>query len=83
MTPVAIDAINGFNAAPCHGGCDGGVTAAGVDAAALTVNFRWLFRILLFEMIGIRLNGLVKVELFELDFGRSGWGKEARFGPDL
>ena len=82
MTPVAIDAINGFNAAPCHGCGDGGVTAAGVDAAALTVNFRWFFRILLFEIIGVRLNGLMKLELFEVDFERTGRGKTG-FEPDL
>ena len=82
ITPVAIDAINGFNAAPCHGCCDGGVTAAGVDAAALTVNFRWFFWILLFEMIGVRLNGSMELELFEVDFEKTGRGKTG-FGPDL
>lgn len=78
MTPVAIDAINGFNAAPCHGCCDGGVTAAGVDAAALTVDFGWYFLILLLEMLGVRLNGLMKLELFEVDFE-----KTTVFAPDL
>lgn len=82
MTPVAIEAINGFNAAPCHGCWDGGVTAAGVDAAALAVNLLCLFWIPLFVMIGVRLNGLMKLELCEVDFGRNG-GEKTGFGHDL
>ena len=82
MTPVAIDAINGFNAAPCHACCDGGVTAAGVDVAALTLNFRWFFWTPLLEMLGVRLNGLMKLELFEVDLERIGWEKIG-FGHDL
>lgn len=83
ITPVAIEANSGFNAAPCHGGCDGGVTAAGVDeAAALTVNLRWIFKVLLFEIKGVRLNGLMKLELSDVDFERTGWEK-TEFGRDL
>lgn len=38
--PVAIDASNGFMAAPCHGCCCGaGVTVAADDAEAFTVSF--------------------------------------------
>lgn len=38
MTPVAIDASNGFIAAPCHG-CGAGEAGAGAEAEALTVSF--------------------------------------------
>lgn len=83
ITPVATDAINGFNAAPCHGCCDGGVAAAGVDDAddALTVSSRWFFWILLVEMNGVMLNGLIKLESFEVDFEETGW-RETGYGPD-
>lgn len=33
-------------------------------------------------MIGVRLSGLMKLELCEVDFGRNGWEKTG-FGHDL
>lgn len=96
MIPVAIEAISGFIAAPCHG-WDAGATAAGVEEAARTVKAPRFPRELLESRVGLtnlasldREDGMRMLVLTPLPkmavLGRLGrreqriWGFDSDFG---